>query len=61
MKKGIKSKRITLMEATEKLEKDQNDDLLLNGQKVSIAYFRSGYRMSDYKDWDAIWKARELI
>ena len=35
---------------------------MLDGEKIAIAYFRSGYKMSDYKeDWEAIWRVRELI
>ena len=62
LRKGIKSKRIVLIEAASQLTKDQDNNLKLGGEQIAIAYFRSGYRIADYKeDWDAIWKVRELI
>ena len=56
---GLRTKRATLEELGERGEIRQGD-LYLDGQKVSIAYFRSGYAPFHYSG-EAAWKARHLI
>ena len=56
---GLRTKRATLEDLGERGE-IRNGDLYLDGQKVSIAYFRSGYAPFHYSG-AAAWKARHLI
>ncbi len=56
---GLRTKRASLEELGERGE-IRGSDLYLDGQKVSIAYFRSGYAPFHYSN-EAAWKARHLI
>lgn len=56
---GLKTKRATLEELGERGE-IREGDLYLDGQKISIAYFRSGYAPFHYSG-ETAWKARHLI
>jgi glutathione synthase len=54
---GIKSRRITLQEVTDKVYLDGEQRLFLNGteEEVSVVYYRSGYAPTDFQseqDWD---------
>ena len=61
MKLKIKTKFITLKQLPQ-LVTDEDNNLALESEKVSVVYYRSGYTAKEYEgDWDAIWKAREAI
>jgi glutathione synthase len=54
---GIKSRRITLQQVTDRVYLDGEQHLFLNGseEEVSVVYYRSGYAPTDFQseqDWD---------
>ena len=56
----IKSAKLSLSEISKKLTKDEEGNLLLDGNKVSLVYFNSGDKEEDYPDGDS-WNGRELV
>ena len=56
----IKSVKLSLSDINKKLTKDEEGNLLLDGNKVSLVYFNSGDKEEDYPDEDS-WKGRELV
>ena len=56
----IKSVKLTLSEINKKITKDEEGNLVLDGNKVSLVYFVSGNKEEDYPDEDS-WKGRELV
>ena len=56
----LKSVKMTLSEINKKIIKDEEGNLVLDGNKVSLVYFISGDKEEDYPDEDA-WKGRELV
>ena len=56
----IKCEKLSLSEISKKVTKDEEGNLKLNDNKVSLVYFCSGDKEEDYQDEDS-WKARELI
>ena len=56
----IKSAKLTLSEINKKITKDEEGNLVLDGNKVSLVYFVSGDQEEDYPDEDS-WKGRELV
>ena len=59
-KDKIKSEKLSLSEISKKITKDEEGNLKLNENKVSLIYFTSGDKEEDYPDEDA-WKGRELV
>ena len=59
-KHKIKSVKLSLSEIGKKMTKDEEGNLVLDGNKVSLVYFDSGEKEEDYPDEDS-WKGRELI
>jgi len=59
-KHKIKSAKLSLSDINKKITKDEEGNLSLDGNKVSLVYFNSGDKEEDYPDEDS-WKARELI
>ena len=56
----IKSVKLTLNEISKKVTKDEEGNLILDGNKVSMVYFNSGDKKEDYPDEDS-WNGRELV
>ena len=56
----ITSKRITLEEIKAKCNQDENGNLTLDSQLISLFYFRAGYTENDYPNEES-WLGRELI
>lgn len=56
----IKSEKLSLSEINKKITKDEEGNLKLNENKISLIYFNSGDKEEDYADEDS-WKGRELI
>ena len=56
----IKCEKLSLSEISKKVTKDEEGNLKLNEDKISLVYFNSGDKEEDYQDEDS-WKARELI
>ena len=56
----IKSAKLTLSEISKKITKDEEGNLILDGNKVSMVYFNSGDKEEDYPDEDS-WNGRELV
>jgi len=56
----ITSKRITLEEIKAKCNQDENGNLTLDNQLISLFYFRAGYTENDYPNEES-WLGRELI
>ena len=56
----ISSKRITLEEIKAKCNQDENGNLTLDSQLISLFYFRAGYTENDYPNEES-WLGRELI
>jgi glutathione synthase len=56
---GLRTRRASLEELGER-GRVQGGDLYFDGEKVTIAYFRSGYAPYHYSNQDA-WRARHLI
>ena len=52
--------RKTLAEIAANAKLDDQDNLIIDGQLVSVVYFRAGYAPTDYLG-QSEWKARELI
>ena len=59
-KHKIKSEKLSLSEVNKKITKDEEGNLKLNENKISLIYFNSGDKEEDYPDEDS-WKGRELI
>ena len=59
-KHKLKCEKLSLSEITKKVTKDEEGNLKLNDNKVSLVYFNSGDKEEDYQDEDS-WKARELV
>lgn len=57
---GIKSRRLSLKEILTQITKDDNSNLLLDNDIISLVYFRAGYSPQDYID-EENWKAREML
>ena len=58
-KHEIKSIKLTLNEVNTKITKDEESNLILDGNKISLVYFTSEEK-DDYQDDDS-WKAREFL
>ena len=56
----ISSIRMTLEEIKAKCVQDENGNLTLDGQLISLFYFRAGYTEKDYPNEES-WQGRELI
>ena len=56
----ISSIRMTLEEIKVKCVQDENGNLTLDGQLISLFYFRASYTENDYPN-DEAWQGRELI
>jgi len=56
----IKSAKLTLSQISKKITKDEEGNLILDGNKVSMVYFNSGDKEEDYPDEDS-WNGRELV
>ena len=56
----IKSAKLTLSEISKKITKDEEGNLILDGNKVSMVYFNFGDKEEDYPDEDS-WNGRELV
>lgn len=55
----VRSPRLTLAEIAERASLDPSGNLTVDGQLVSVAYFRAGYAPTDYpseKEWQARWE-----
>ncbi len=62
MRRKIFSKRITLLDAGDKLSIDSENNLKLGEDLISFVYFRSGYQLPQYQvNWEKTWYARETI
>ena len=58
-KYDIKSTKLSLNEVNTKITKDEESNLILDGNKISLIYFTSENK-DDYQDEDS-WKAREFL
>lgn len=56
----VKSRRLTLNEIAKNCSTDEQSNILLDGKKISLFYFRACYTEKDYKDEES-WKGREMI
>ncbi|KAJ2664225.1 Glutathione synthetase [Coemansia sp. RSA 1199] len=52
--------RLTFAEIHDKCTVDENDRLLIDGQEVAVAYYRSGYAPTDFPT-DTEWNGRWLV
>ncbi len=59
-KHKIKCSKLSLADISKKITKDEEGNLSLEGNKVSMVYFHSGNKQEDFPDEDS-WKGRELV
>ena len=55
----VKSRRLTLNEIAKNCSTDEQSNILLDGKKISLFYFRACYTEKDYKDEES-WKGRVI-
>ena len=56
----VKSRRLTLNEIAKQCTHDEQSNILFEGKKISLFYFRACYTEKDYIDEES-WKGREMI